>query len=326
MINRHQKQPIFRVPVLLFTVACLALGSEPGAFERTLSVSGPVKLDVRSDPGGVEIMTGSSDLVRIRALIKPLYGRLDLDLAEANICALVQNPPIEQVGNTIRVGYPKDPALLRAVTIHFEIEAPRTTQVQAYTQSGGVRIAGITGPAEVKTTSGRTEITDVASEIKANGHSGAVVIRNAGGRVFVRTGSGGVELSNIEGAVEAETTSGRTEITRVVGETRSTTQSGRIDALQLGGSVHAQSKSGAIRISQTTPAPIRALTQSGAIQVTLAGGAGYNVDAQSNSGKVSASLGQASRRPSNAHSFKAQVGPGGPLVDLDTHSSKIDID
>jgi hypothetical protein len=27
-----------------------------------------------------------------------------------------------------------------------------------------------------------------------------------------------------------------------------------------------------------------------------------------------------------AHSLKVQIGSGGPLVDLDTHSSKIDID
>lgn len=334
---------MFRTSVSLLVGACLAPGSEPGTFDRTLNVSGPVKLHVRSDPGGVSITTGLSTAVRVRAVIKPLYGRLDLELAEANIRALEQHPPIEQVGETIRIGYVKDPALLRAVTIHFEIEAPLMTQARVQTESGGIRIEGITGPAEVKTVSGRTEVIDVASEIKANGRSGAVVIRNAGGRVFVRTHSGGVGLSNIQGAVEAETTSGRTEIAGVLGEIRSTTHSGsimidgakgaviahnnsgRIDALQLGGSVHAQTKSGVIRISQVSPAPIRALAESGTIKVTLARGDGYIVDAQSHSGRISASVDHASRRPADAHSFKAQVGSGGPLVDLDTHSSKIDI-
>ena len=128
-----------------FLFCTFAFASEPGTFDRTLPVTGPVALDVRSDPGGVYITTGSSPNVVVHAIIKPLYGRLDLDIAEANIRALEQNPPIEQVGNQIRVGFVKDPALLRAVTIRFEIETPRATQVHAHTESGGISIDGIAG-------------------------------------------------------------------------------------------------------------------------------------------------------------------------------------
>jgi hypothetical protein len=80
-----------------FLFCAFVFASEPGTFDRTLPVSGPVTLDVRSDPGGVYITTGSSPNVVVHAIIKPLYGRLDLDIAEANIRALEQNPPIEQV-------------------------------------------------------------------------------------------------------------------------------------------------------------------------------------------------------------------------------------
>jgi hypothetical protein len=302
-----------------------------------------VDLDVRSDPGGVSITAGSSTAVRIQAVIKPRYGRLDFDLAEANIRALEKDPPIEQAGDNIRVGYVKDPALLRGVTIHFEIETPRQTHVRAYTRSGGIQIDGIMGPAETKTESGRTEINNVTSEIKVNGNSGAVAVRNAGGPVFARTQSGGIELSSIKGSVQAATTSGRTRISGVLGEIYSTTnsgtisidgakggvvahnRSGRIDVFQLGGAVHAQTESGAIRISQVSPAPIRAFAESGAINVTLAGG-GYLIDARSHSGKISGSVVTASQHKAGPHSFKTQIGSGGPLVDLDTRSSQINID
>jgi hypothetical protein len=327
---------------LLFS-ASLAFGSESGSFERTFKVSGPVTLDVRSDPGGLTITRGPSPAVHVRAVIKPLYGRLDFDLAEANIRALEQNPPLQQLGNTIRIGYPDDRALLRAVTIHFDIETPGTTSVRAYTRSGAIQIDGIAGPVASKTASGRTEISAVSSEIDANGNSGAIVIRNAGARVSVRTTSGGIDLSDVKGSVVAETTSGRTAMSRVDGEIRTTTHSGtisiddaksavvahnhsgRIDALQLGGSIHAETKSGAIRISQLSPAPIRALADSGTIKVTLASGAGYRIDAQSHSGKISASPTIAARPSADAHTLEAQLGAGGPLVDLDTHSSKIEI-
>ena len=135
MGDRHLQRLILYTSVFVLAGA-LALASEPGAFDRTLKVAAPVNLEVRSDPGGVDITAGSSDFVRVRAVIKPLYGRLDLDLAEANIRALVQDPPIEQVGNTIRIGYPKNVALLRAVTIHFEIEVPRMTQARGLYRIG----------------------------------------------------------------------------------------------------------------------------------------------------------------------------------------------
>ena len=323
--------------------ACSAFASDPGSFERTLAVSGPVRLDVRSDPGGVNIMAGSSTAVRVRALIKPLYGRLDLDVAETNIRALEKNPPIEQVGNSIRIGYVKDASLLRAVSIHFEIEVPLVTEVRVYTESGGIRIDGITGPAVATTVSGRTEISNVRSAIDANGHSGAIVIRNAGGRVSVRTESGGIWLSNIEGLVESETTTGRTEISgalddlhsithsgaisidRVSGAVVARNHSGRIDALRLGGSVNAENKSGAIHISQLKPAPIRAVADSGAIKVNLASGGGYLIDAQSKSGKISGPVATTARRKIDGYTLQATIASGGPLVDIDTHSSKIDI-
>jgi len=286
------------------------------------------------------ITASSAETVRVRAVIKPLYGRFDLSLAEANIRALEQNPPIEQVGNRIRVGYVKDPALLRGITMHIEIETPRATQAHAHTRTGGIRIDGIDGPAETETLSGRTEISNVVTEAKAVGHSGAIVIRGTG-RVSVRNQSGGIQLLGIHGTAETETRSGRTEISDVSGEVHSITHSGSIsidnargavvanntsgsiDAFQLSGSVHAQTKSGAIRISQISPAPIRALADSGAIEVELASRSGYLIDAQSNSGRVTGLVKDNLDNNGVSHRLKGQIGAGGPLVDLDTHSSRI---
>lgn len=86
--------------------------------------------------------------------------------------------------------------------------------------------------------------------------------------------------------------------------------------------MQAQTKSGAIRIAQISPAPIRALTESGAIRVDLATQQGYFIDAQSHSGKVSgpdASISDAIVRP---HVLKGKLG----LVDRSlTRSSTIEI-
>ncbi len=334
----------FTASAALLLGTCIALASESGTFDRTLSVSGRVDLDVRSDPGGIIITSGSAAAVRVHAVIKPLYGRFDLDLAEANIRALERNPPIEQVGNRIRIGYVSDPALLRGISMRLEIETPRTTEVHAHTASGGIRLDGMDGPANTETSSGRTEISNVASEVRVASHSGAIVIRGAGGAVSARNESGGIQIASVHGPVEAQTTSGRTEISDVSGDVRSITHSGSIsidnakgtvtahntsgsiNAFQLTGSVHAETKSGAIRIAQTRPAPIRALTDSGSINVELASRGGYSIDAQSDSGRVSGPVSDGFNQVAENHRLKQQIGDGGPLVDLDTHSSKINID
>jgi hypothetical protein len=59
--------------------------------------------------------------------------------------------------------------------------------------------------------------------------------------------------------------------------------------------------------------------------VNLANGRGYEIDAQSKSGKVSGPITQGAERIAKLHYLKGRIGEGGPLVDLDTRSSKIEI-
>jgi hypothetical protein len=343
MRDRQRKYSRLLAATVLLAGASGALASDPGSFDRTLAVTGPVFLDVKSDPGGAVITTGPEATVRVHAIIKPLFGRLDLDLAEANIRALEKDPPIEQSGNRIRIGYVKDPSLLRGVTIRFEIETPQASEVRAATTSGGIRIDGIAGPANTMTNSGRTEISNVGASINVGVGSGAVIIRNAGNSVVVRSQSGGIQLTGIRGSAELQTSSGRHEISDVGGPLRATTNSGSIriedaragviarnssgsiTALRIGGSVHAETGSGEIRIEQVKPAPIRAVARSGAIHVKLASGGGYLLEALSHSGKISAPAEVAAQLARDGHSLKAQLGQGGPLVDLDTQSSRIAI-
>jgi hypothetical protein len=328
---------------VLLSASYLALASESRTFDRTLPVTGEVDLDVTSNPGGVTITAGSAASVRVHAVIRPLYGVVDLGLADANIRALEQNPPVEQLGNRIRVGYVSNPENLRGVSIHFDVETPRETRVHAKTSSGGIRIDGIAGPVFADSSSGRIEINNVAAEIEVKNSSGAVVVRKPGGHVSARNGSGGIQVVSAQGSVDVETTSGRTEVSEVRGDVRSRTHSGSIsidnatgavtannhsgsiDVFQLAGSVQAETGSGAIRISQISPATITARTDSGPIKVNLPNGRGYEIDAQSNSGKVSGPITHGAERIARPHHLKGQIGEGGPLVDLHTRSSKISV-
>ena len=60
--------------------------AEPdGSFDRSLSVSGPVDLDVRTDSGGLTVRAGSSGSVRIHAVLKAQHGWFDAGDVEARI-------------------------------------------------------------------------------------------------------------------------------------------------------------------------------------------------------------------------------------------------
>jgi hypothetical protein len=325
-------------------VNAYALASEPATIDRTLPVTGAVTLEIQSGPGGIHITTGSASTVVVHAVIRSIFGRADLGLAEANILALQQNPPIEQHGNTIRIGYVKSEAMLKGLSVTYDIETPRDTQVHASADAGGIRITGVKGPVETVNSAGYSDVSDVEGAVKMTARAGGIVLRNAGDQVFVRNESGGIQMHGVHGSVDAVTSSGRIEISGVKGDVQSTTRSasiriddvkgavdahnssGSIEAFQLTGSVRAETESGSIRISQASPAPIRALTGSGAIHVELASGGGYNLDAQTEKGKISGSaLGGFAKTKEHERILKGQIGAGGPLVDLDTRSSKIEI-
>ncbi len=269
---------------------------------------------------------------------------VDLDRAEAHIQALERNPPIEQHGNRIRIGYLKDPSLLNGVSMHLEIQAPRESQIQAQSSSGGIRVDGIRGPVQTETHSGLIDVRDVAAgHVRAVTHSGAITIQKVDGSVFAQNDSGGIRVDGSSDKVTSETGSGRIEMNDIAGEIRATTHSGSIvihkangpvfvrndsgsiEATEVAGAIDAQTGSGAIRLSQAKPAPIRAHADSGAIRVKLVSGSGYAIVARSDHGKVSVPKKRV-EGDLKQHHVDGKIGAGGPLVDLGTDSSSISID
>jgi hypothetical protein len=84
---------------LLFSNS-VATASETQVFDRNLPVSGPVVLEVTTGHGSIKVTQGNEASVPVHGIVRPLYGRLDLGLAQESIRALQQNPPIEQVAVT----------------------------------------------------------------------------------------------------------------------------------------------------------------------------------------------------------------------------------
>ncbi len=282
---------MFAPAILLVAFAAgLSAAPEEGSFEKSLSVSGPVDLDVKTDSGGITVRQGASGSVHIHAILKANNGWFssgDGD-AEARIRELIRNPPVEQNGSHVRVGYAES-RLLKGISMRFEIEVPAATQVRAHADSGGIRVEGVQGPVDCKTDSGGIEIADVSAAVHAAADSGGIHVRNVKGSLFAHVDSGG------------------------------------IDATGIAGSIDAQADSGSIRLEQTTPAAITAKAESGGVTVTLARGAGYDIGAQTESGHISVPE-MTVRSAFSHHHIEGKVSGGGPLVKVQAESGSVTID
>jgi len=278
-------------PLLILAAAALLAAAPPeGGFERTLPVSGAIELDLNTDAGGIHVNAVAGNAVKVRAILKgsrwPLRNEAEI---ERKIRELERNPPIEQTGSRIRVGYVQDKELLRGVSMRLEIETPADARLKATADSGGIRITGIRGPLDVQTDSGGIHVTAAGSEVRAQADSGGIHIQDVQGAVHARADSGGIEALNIAGAIDVQT------------------------------------DSGGINVSQTVAAPITARADSGGARVKLAQAGGYDVTLESGSGRISIPE-MTVRGTISRHRAEGKVRGGGPLVDVKVDSGNVAVE
>ena len=182
------------VLVAIATAGCELDAREPvrGSFERSLTVNGPVELDVRTASGGIRIDTGPADTVRVVARIRA-SNWFDID-PERRIRDIEANPPIEQNGNIIRIGT-SDNERLRNVSIGYEITVPEATRIHSVAGSGGQTIRHVRGPVDATVGSGGIRVEDTVGDLQAIVGSGGIRLSGVRGAVTARAGSGGIKLT-----------------------------------------------------------------------------------------------------------------------------------
>jgi hypothetical protein len=292
--NCRKERIQMRSGALLLLSINLAYGiagaaQQDGSFDRSLSVSGPVDLDVKTDSGGIAVKPGASGYLRVHATLKAQHGWFESSDVASRIRQLERNPPVEQTGNHIRIGYVRDRDLLKGISMRLEIETPADTQVRAHADSGRVHVEGIRGPADCHTDSGGIELYDIGSDVRATADSGGIHLKHINGSAFAHVDSGG------------------------------------IDATEVAGTIDVQADSGGIRVGQTTPAPIRARADSGGVAVQLASTGGYDIIAESGSGHVSVPEMTVQGAATPRH-VQGKVRNGGPLVSIHVDSGNVNVE
>jgi hypothetical protein len=294
--------------VALFTSAA-AFGSTPqGTFDKTLSVSGPVDLEVLTHSGDVRVRAGSSGSVQIHGKIY-VGDRWFGMRREEDVHAIEQNPPIRQSGNSVHIDYVN----YRNISIDYDITVPVETIVRTKSGSGDQTIEGTRGNAELQTGSGDIRLTNLNGEIRVQTGSGDVRARQVSGTVRGGTGSGDVEIE--------ETGPGDIDLH---------TGSGNITAKGVQGSFHGETGSGEITAEGKPSGTWDARTGSGNVRLQLPSNAAFDADISTSSGSIDVGSPiemTVQGRVGDSHkSIHGKVRGGGPLLRVHTGSGDIHIE
>ncbi len=328
MKTRFQRlMPLAALCVISTAAACTALGrTVEGSFERSLSVSGPVDLDVQTGSGNIDIRAGSSSAVHIRGRIRVSSRSLSEEEAERRVRALESNPPVEQDGNTIRVGHIADAALRRNVSISYEIVVPAETRLAATTGSGNSSIAGVRGPVRIETGSGNLKMTGLGDTLRANTGSGDIQIESVNGATYAQTGSGNIVALDVRGGFVASTGSGNVKLRQAAsGAVSIETGSGDVDASGVQGSLVLHTGSGNISADGQPGGEWKLEAGSGNVTLRLPATAGFDLYAHTGSGSVESDHPITVQGKMNRHELRGKVRGGGTRLEASTGSGNIRI-
>ncbi|HEX5426183.1 MAG TPA: DUF4097 family beta strand repeat-containing protein [Candidatus Acidoferrales bacterium] len=326
MRNSARIFPALLASALLIVFASIPVrADEEGHFDRTLSVTGPVNLDVQTGSGNIDVHPGGSGTVEIHAKIHASSWHMGGDI-EQRIHQIETNPPIEQEGNTIRIGHSDDRDLYRNISISYDLTVPSQTQLRSASGSGDERIQGISGPADASSGSGELQLTDIGAETYVRSGSGDVQLTSIHGDVRATTGSGSIHATGIAGAFSGSSGSGDVRVEQTAaGSVEIGTGSGTVELKGANGAVRVQTGSGSIVAEGQPKGDWTLRTGSGDVDVQFPASAGYELSAHSGSGSIHTSAELTTTGTIGPRTLHGKVHGGGSLVEVSTSSGSINI-
>src|SRR5712691_4862083 len=291
-----------------------------GAFDRNFSVTGPIRLELTNASGDVDI-TGSVDgKVHVHGEVRA--SGFGSDSPQKRLEETVSNPPIEQRGDTIRIG--KDMSRMRHVSIAYTIQVPRDTEVSATVASGAQTIRGVRGPVKVQAASGTIRVEKIERDVQLTTASGSVSATDIGNDVRVSSASGSVNVSNTKGDVRVNALSGVIRISNPGGRIEADTASGEVEIQGAARDVKAHAASGRVSVQGNPGADSywELKTVSGTVQLSVPASANLHLSAEAVSGEIRTDI-PIVIEEQGKHSLRAHMGSGGGRADVHTVSGEI---
>src|SRR6266481_4189936 len=196
--------PLMLLSAIFVLAGCNTGPSVSGAFDRKYDVTGPLRLELANASGDVDI-TGSADgKVHVHGDVRA--SGFGSESSQKRLDEMLSNPPIEQRGDTIRIG--KEMSRMHHVSIAYTIQVPHDTEVSATVASGAQTIRGVRGPVKVQAASGSIRVEKIERDAQLSTASGSVSANDVGDDVRVSSASGSVNVTNTKGDVRVNALSG----------------------------------------------------------------------------------------------------------------------
>lgn len=278
-------------PLILTAILSVAtVGLADSTFDRTVNVSAQPDLYVSTGSGNIHINAGSGSLIRIVGHVHA--GWSAFGDVNSRVQRIVDNPPITQSGNAVRVGEVTDHSLFNNISIDYDISVPQDVALNLHSGSGDV------------------EVNNVGRFVTSSSGSGNVRLHGVHGPANLESGSGDLELEDSgQGDVKAKTGSGGIHINEFNGGLTARSGSGDIDAagrLQNGGMIMTGSGDVKLHLTPDSRFTLEAATGSGDIRVHMPGVIATNSD-------------------TSRHHVTTSINGGGPALQIRTGSGDIEI-
>lgn len=304
-----------------FALAGCAVGpSVSGSFDRTLTVTAPIRLELSNASGDVSITGSAENKVHVHGQVHS--SGMGFDSPQKRLDEMVTNPPIEQKGDTIRIG--GDLRRIHNVTVSYVIEVPRDTEVTTTIASGSQTIRDLRGPVKAEAASGSIRVQHIDRQVKLTTISGSIDADSIGDDVRASSASGSVSVSDIKGDVSISALSGTTQVIKPGGRVDADTASGSVEVQGATKDVKAHAASGRVDV-QGNPSSNSywdLKTVSGLVQLGVPSSANFHLSAEAVSGQIKTDV-PIVIEEQGKHSLRARVGTGGGRVEVRTVSGEI---
>jgi hypothetical protein len=290
------------VLVVLFGTACT---HADGNFQRTFTVTGAPDVEINNGTGNVTVRTGDVNSVQVSAEIEAFALS-----PEFVVERIEKDPPLLQSGNRIHIGRGRsynDP--FREVSIHYTVTVPANTRLISKVGTGDQDISGIKGSLKAESGTGNLRISDCTNEARINAGTGSIDAEHVDGIVALETGTGDIHLQTSK-ATRAEASTG----------------TGNIVVESIEGPLTAHTGTGDINVDGLPTAMWQVGTGTGNVAFRAQPKASYRLEAHGSISRVNfGSDAHSVRNEDDHHALYAEVGNGGPRVELSAGTGNIDI-
>ena len=171
-------------------------------------------------------------------------------------------------------------------TVRVRVWVPREFSVALRTSAGPIRVEDVTGSIRVRARNGLIEVTGSQGTARLRSELGDVRVSEMRGVLNVHAQNGQVDLAWVEGEVRVTAARGNVEARHVRGRLEARTDIGEVSLLEVSGPAVVKSERGSV-LANFDGRPGGVLeTRNGTVEVSLADGAGVQLDAHSADGAV----------------------------------------